>query len=208
MENYKKRVIIFGINNVMRGRIEHWLDDDVDIVGYADYGKDFQNCREFAYKPLFSMSDLKEKDDLYDYIIICETDYKKWEQKSGNLINAGCKAEKILPTLMLKYPTERLFVSPLDDFIEMSRDFYGLCFGMSYSKSAFMEHYFADDWFKFSTSGSDLHTHDSWLTYLLTCHAELMKPVKKIILELPYYILTGIYRAQIRFTIEWCNLIG
>lgn len=187
MEKCGKRIIIFGINNRIRFKVEYGIDEDCIVVGYADWGRDFTNCRWFAYKPLFSMKELKERDDEYDYIILCEGNYDKWLKKKEKLIQLGCKEEKILSTVPISHMYERLFTSTLDDFISMKKNFCGLLFGMSYSRSAFMEHFFVDDWFKFSMNGSDLHTHDSYLTYLLINCPEQMKSVKRIMLDLPYY---------------------
>lgn len=184
------RIVIFGINNSLREKIEHWLGNNTILVAYSDWGSIFKNCKLFGYKPLWNLEELYQNKDLYDYIILCETDYDKWITKSERLIEAGIDSDKILPTTMLRFPAERVFSSTLEDFIECDQKFYGLCLGMSYSRSAFLEHLLGDDakyWFKLSMNGSDLQTHDSWLTYLFINHREKLGTVKSICLDLPYY---------------------
>lgn len=183
----KVNVVLFGINSSLRRIVECSLQENVDIIAYTDSDKVYKKCTKFGYKPFFYIEDLAKNEVLFDYVIVCESEYIKWLRKEKMLLKMGVPYNKILPTLIYAKGEEPIFESMLDRFIKLDRKFEGLCFGMCYSKWGFWEHFMPENWFKFSMNGADLNVHYLWLQYLFTNHLEKMNCVKNIILELPYY---------------------
>lgn len=180
-------VVLFGINSHLRKSVECSLLDNVNIVAYADSDKKYANCKKFGYKPFWYIDEIAEKIKLFDYIIVCESEYIKWIRKESMLLRKGIPYNKLVPTIVYAKGEEPTFLSTLDRFVDLQEKFDGLCFGMCYSKWGFWEHFMQNNWFKFSMNGSDLNVHSSWIRYLLLEHSELLNSVKDIILELPYY---------------------
>jgi len=182
-----KKIVILGIDTDLRYKIEHWLNENYEIIGYSDLSDKYTNCTTFAYKKYYKIHELFVRQNEIDYIIVCETNYKRWYEINNELTFSGIDEKKILPTLVFAHP-ERAFVSPYNDFLRINKRFSSLLFGMSYSRSGFMPHFLKDSWFKFSIGGGDLHTYDLWLSNLVINHFDLLSNVKQIALELPYYI--------------------
>ena len=67
------------------------------------------------------MKELVAKSQEYDYIFVCEAEYIKWLRREKLLLSSGIEKEKILPTMVLDFSNERIFKSPLDDFLDMKK---------------------------------------------------------------------------------------
>lgn len=179
-----KNVILFGINK-FQNKLEHILNDEFNVCGYSDFSLKYADIKSFEYKNFYKPEVLS--DTKFDYIILCLPNKKESENTLISLREAGIDEDKIVQTYCLSW-NERMFRTTFDDFISLNKNFEGLVFGMSYSRFAFLTHFFDKDFFKFSLGGVDLYTNRKWLDYLLKNHRVLLASVKYVVLDLPYYI--------------------
>lgn len=184
MDSQKKKVIFYGINR-FQNKLENLISSDYEIIGYSDFDKKYEQISCYEYKPFYNSENILKAG--FDYIVICNSNKKESEKALVNLRNLGIEDDKIVQTYCLSW-NERMFRTTFDDFININRKFDGLVFGMSYSRFAFLTHYFDKSFFKFSLGGVDLYTDKKWLGYLLENHKELLTSVKYVVLDLPYYI--------------------
>ncbi|MFQ8625408.1 MAG: hypothetical protein ACLSA2_02465 [Candidatus Gastranaerophilaceae bacterium] len=184
MDNQKKKVIFYGINR-FQNKLENLLSSNYELKGYSDFDKKYENISTYEYKPFYNSENLLKTK--FDYIVICNSNKKESEKVLVTLRNLGIEDDKIVQSYCLSW-NERMFRTTFDDFININSKFDGLVFGMSYSRFAFLTHYFDKNFFKFSLGGVDLYTDKKWLGYLIENHKELLNSVKYVVLDLPYYI--------------------
>ena len=89
--------------------------------------------------------------------------------------------------MVLDCSNERNFKSPLDDYLDMKKSSRVCALVCVIQDICILGTFFQEECFKFSLNGSDLAMHDAWLSYLCEYQPELLKDVKSIILEIPYY---------------------
>ena len=178
------KVILYGINR-FQNKLENLLSSKYEVIGYSDFDKKFEKIKNYEYKPFYNEESLMNAD--YDYIVICNSNKKESEKSLIALRNLGIDECKIIQTYCLSW-NERMFRTTFDDFINLNQNFEGLVFGMSYSRFAFLTHFFDKNFFKFSLGGVDLYTDKKWLSYITDNHKELLSSVKYVVLDLPYYI--------------------
>ena len=184
MDNQKKKVIFYGINR-FQNKLENLLSSNYELKGYSDFDKKYENISTYEYKPFYNSENLLKTK--FDYIVICNSNKKESEKVLVTLRNLGIEDDKIVQSYCLSW-NERMFRTTFDDYININSKFDGLVFGMSYSRFAFLTHYFDKNFFKFSLGGVDLYTDKKWLGYLIENHKELLNSVKYVVLDLPYYI--------------------
>lgn len=176
-----KRIILYGVGNIdLRRKIENFLGDGYEIIGYSDgvFSYDI-----FDGKRFFQLDELCGQE--FDFILICAITAPVQNEIRRNLLLLGIPPEKILNPVMFfsgNYAGRQV------DLIPMIRNGYhgekGLIFGMCYAGAIF-EKRLDVPFFDCSWSGIDMYYITRIYEYMEK--QRLLSDVKAAFLVIPYY---------------------
>lgn len=168
------KCIIYGLGSG-RLRVERYLKNEHDIIGYSDtfYVKDTFNDKKF-YKP----SELKSV--YFDYIIICVGDISARTKIKKELVNYGVKSEKVIEF----YLTYRKYINLEKSIREKEGNNYeSIVLGISHSLYGISKSYLKYKSLKLCAAGQDLFYN----LEKLKMNLEIIKKCKCAIVDMHTY---------------------
>lgn len=177
----KKRIILYGVRQIeLRRRIEFFLGNEWEIIGYSDshYKRDILDESVF-----FSLEELRNQ--MFDYIVLLSFSPNTQKSMEDSLLQVGIPNDRIIrPVLFLRNGAEARQLDLVDDFLNNYHGEEGLIFGLSYSLRGINENELAIPFFNISWHGLDLYYN-----YRLFCFfndRDLLESVKRVFLVFPY----------------------
>lgn len=148
-----KRVVVYGIYGIeLRRKIEHFMDDNYEIIGYMD---SFLKTDILDGKKYYDISDINSAN--IDYIVLAIQNRYAINNVSCKLIEAGIAKEKIIipePLINSNYMWQKDLVQTADGVDEDTKI---IIFGLSYSLRGIIKERLCKNAYDFSWHGLDLY---------------------------------------------------
>ncbi len=176
------KVILYGIFGNGRREVEQNLSDKFEIIGYMDSSPEVAGLRQYDFKPLYKVEDLRDLE--FDYLIITSKTLASYNEIVGRL-QGFVDEQKIIGYALFHrvyYP------QPYELFCKVRENvkFNGYVLGMSYAFEGLDVNYIKDEIFNFAFSSNDFFHHYHLLNKLV--REKNIDDLKYIVFELPYYI--------------------
>lgn len=172
-------VLFCGISDYLDEIIDQ-LDDCNVVVGYTDIKSCLNTFSQFDGLPYGKITDFDSSD--YDVIIVT---YKNEENILKAIDELNDYREKILIYNLFRDSTICDF---FDKFDKTNLNCSNIILGMSHAQNDIQTHLLNENSFKFSYPSMDIFCHYKILEHICNLAENKLYTLKKIIIEVPYYI--------------------
>lgn len=177
-----KRVVVYGVNRIeLRQNIEHFLDDDYQIIGYSDGYFESSGVED---RPFIKPEEIPYQE--FDYILLAAYEEKTRNNMRKKLIEYGIPTEKIVdPMILLQKDAEKCQFDLIENIQHHYKNEKGLIFGLSYSRKGICKNILKYPFYDCSLPGLDLYYNFQIYRYMK--RQKGLTEVKIALLVFPYH---------------------